>query len=587
MKKSIKKVTALVTALTLTMGTLASCGSEKEKSSKPASTSQTGTAATEDTPSAEPEENYDRSKSDTLNTLDGAEIQTYATEAEAFYDDAADFDMYTGGTEEYDDAGENEYTLVADEPLSTFSTDVDTASYTTLRRMIGQGYYEPAAVRTEEFLNYFHYDFPFPENDDKLAICTELTDCPWNSSAQLLMIGLQAQDIEVTDVPSNIVFLIDVSGSMESEDKLPLVREAFSLLSDNLGPQDRVSIVTYAGEDSVVLTGESGANTDVITDALNNLTAGGSTAGAAGINTAYDIAQQYFIEGGNNRVILATDGDLNVGPSSTEELTDLITEKREQGIFLSVLGFGMGNYKDNRLEALADNGNGNYAYIDNLDEARRVLVTEMNGTLFTVAKDAKVQVEFNPLNVSGYRLVGYENRIIASEDFEDDEKDGGEIGAAQQVTVLYEIIPNDGTEVPVKERTLKYQEDIRYPSAEEQTVESPYANELLTVSVRYKERDENESKLIEKAVTKDSYIDFGSSSDNMTVACAATMFAGLLRESEITGVKSAEEILSFCSERALPEQYSELTDLIQLFIDNAPEKYDYETYYDYDYDILY
>lgn len=448
-----------------------------------------------------------------------------------------EFNFYTEeaipeiNTEEYNHYAENSFQSVAEHPLSTFSTDVDTASFTNVRRMIEnrQDIFADA-VRTEEFINYFKYDYPQPDNDDKIGITTELSDCPWNDESKLMLVGLQAKDIDVQDIDSNIVFLIDVSGSMSDANKLPLVAQAFAMLAENLGQNDRISIVTYAGRDTVELEGESGANYSKIAETLAGLTAGGSTAGAAGINTAYELAQKYFIEGGNNRVILATDGDLNVGLSSQEELTALIEEKRDMGIFLSVLGFGMGNYKDSRLEALADNGNGNYAYIDSIDEAERVLVTEMNGTMFTVAKDAKVQVEFNPANVSYYRLVGYENRLLDDRDFEDDTKDAGDVGAGQQVTALYEIIP---TEAKVEEntRTLKYQDDVAYPEPEK-TEEGDLDRELLTVSVRYKEKDENESKLVDKPVMLASYVSKDEMSDNMKLASAAAMFAKTLGNSE-------------------------------------------------------
>ena len=434
-------------------------------------------------------------------------------------------------TEEYNHYAENSFLSVAEHPLSTFSTDVDTASFTNVRRMIEnrQDIFADA-VRTEEFINYFKYDYPQPDNDDKIGITTELSDCPWNEESKLMLVGLQAKDIDVQDIDSNIVFLIDVSGSMADANKLPLVAQAFAMLAENLGQNDRISIVTYAGRDTVELEGESGANYSKIAETLAGLTAGGSTAGAAGINTAYDLAQKYFIEGGNNRVILATDGDLNVGISSQEELTALVEEKRDMGIFLSVLGFGMGNYKDNKLEALADNGNGNYAYIDSIDEAERVLVTEMNGTMFTVAKDAKVQVEFNPANVSYYRLVGYENRLLDDRDFEDDTKDAGDVGAGQQVTALYEIIP---TEAKAEEntRTLKYQDDVAYPEPEKAD-EGDLDRELLTVSVRYKEKDENDSKLVDKPVMLASYVSKDEMSDNMRLASAAAMFAKTLGNSE-------------------------------------------------------
>ncbi|MBO5558782.1 von Willebrand factor type A domain-containing protein [Ruminococcus sp.] len=512
MKENTKRIFAMAAAIMMTVTMFASCGS-----------------ASDGTYKAENDTNITNN-----DVKGGKKPENITADAET---DGGEFNYYTEeaipeiNTEEYNHYAENSFQSVAEHPLSTFSTDVDTASFTNVRRMIEnrQDIFADA-VRTEEFINYFKYDYPQPDNDDKIGITTELSDCPWNDESKLMLVGLQAKDIDVQDIDSNIVFLIDVSGSMGDANKLPLVAQAFAMLAENLGQNDRISIVTYAGRDTVELEGESGANYSKIAETLAGLTAGGSTAGAAGINTAYELAQKYFIEGGNNRVILATDGDLNVGLSSQEELTALIEEKRDMGIFLSVLGFGMGNYKDSRLEALADNGNGNYAYIDSIDEAERVLVTEMNGTMFTVAKDAKVQVEFNPANVSYYRLVGYENRLLDDRDFEDDTKDAGDVGAGQQVTALYEIIP---TEAKVEEntRTLKYQDDVAYPEPEK-TEEGDLDRELLTVSVRYKEKDENDSKLVDKPVMLASYVSKDEMSDNMKLASAAAMFAKTLGNSE-------------------------------------------------------
>ena len=339
---------------------------------------------------------------------------------------------YGGGdfnTEEYNYISENGYKTTVKEPLSTFSVDVDTASYSNLRRYINSGQQIPAdAVRIEEMLNYFSYDYPEPENGDPFSVTTEYSDCPWNEDNRLLLIGLQAKEIDFSRrPPSNLVFLLDISGSMYSDDKLPLVQKSFTMLAENLTQKDRVSIVTYAGYESVVLDGVSGDQTARIAAALDDLEAGGSTAGAAGIEKAYELARKNYISGGNNRVILATDGDLNVGISSEGELTRLIQEKKKDGVHLSVIGVGTGNLKDNKMEALADNGDGNYNYIDSIFEAKKVLVDEMGGTLVTVAKDVKIQVEFNPRYVSGYRLIGYENRLLNQEDFNDDKVDAGEI----------------------------------------------------------------------------------------------------------------------------------------------------------------
>lgn len=437
--------------------------------------------------------------------------------------DNADFEQ---NDEEYNYISENGYTAVSSAPLSTFSADVDTASYTNVRRMIDDGMdVPPDAVRIEEFINYFDYDYADPADGEPFAVHTELSDCPWNDETELLMVGINTKgfDAVLDERPAmNLVFLIDVSGSMYDDNKLPLVQKSFSMLTDNLTAADRVSIVTYAGSDEVVLEGADGNDRKKILRAINDLEAGGSTAGAAGINTAYDIAQKYFIDGGNNRVILATDGDLNVGLSSESELTRLIEEKRESGVFLSVLGFGTGNYKDNRLEALADYGNGNYSYIDSEKEAKKVLVDEMSGTLFTVAKDVKFQLEFNPVNVKGYRLIGYENRVMAAEDFNDDTKDAGEIGAGHSVTVLYEIVPAD-SKMELGESELKYASDS----------EGVMGDELLTVNIRYKVPEGSESKLLTYPVNKSLYSD--KMSADMNFASCVAEFGMLLRNSRYIG----------------------------------------------------
>ena len=475
-----------------------------------------------------------------MNNEKGAQHYTEAAIAEDYANDAApadgeamppemnsvdDSDIQQND-EEYNYIKENGYTAVSSAPLSTFSADVDTASYTNVRRMIDDGMdVPPDAVRIEEFINYFSYDYSDPADGEPFAVHTELSDCPWNDETELLMVGINTKDFDAVldERPAmNLVFLIDVSGSMYDDNKLPLVQKSFSMLTDNLTAADRVSIVTYAGSDEVVLEGADGNDRKKILRAINDLEAGGSTAGAAGINTAYDIAQKYFIDGGNNRVILATDGDLNVGLSSESELTRLIEEKRESGVFLSVLGFGTGNYKDNRLEALADYGNGNYSYIDSEREAKKVLVDEMSGTLFTVAKDVKFQLEFNPANVKGYRLIGYENRVMAAEDFNDDTKDAGEIGAGHSVTVLYEIVPAD-SKMELGESELKYASDS----------EGVMGDELLTVNIRYKEPEGSESKLLTYPVNKSLYSD--KMSADMNFASCVAEFGMLLRNSRYIG----------------------------------------------------
>lgn len=449
---------------------------------------------------------------------------------------AEDFHGEVWNTEEYDSIRETGFQSVHNQPLSTFSVDVDTASYSNLRRMIEDGYslqeIPSGAVRIEELLNYFTYDYNLPEGDEPFGVTTVLGDCPWNEDAKLLQIGLKTEEIDFSEAPdSNLVFLLDVSGSMYSDDKLPLLQKSFAMLAEELTEKDRVSIVTYAGSDKVVLEGVSGDEKTKIIDALESLEAGGSTNGADGIETAYKLAGEYFIEGGNNRVILATDGDLNVGVSSESEMDELITEKKESGVFLSVLGFGTGNMKDNKMETLADRGNGNYVYIDSLSEAKKVLVEQMGATLVTVAKDVKLQVEFNPAYVKGYRLLGYENRMLQTEDFDDDKKDAGEIGAGHMVTALYEIIPvNSEQEIP--ETELKYQAESGNVGVEN--------GEWLNLKIRYKAPDSDESRLCSYPVTEDAYME--QPGEDFYFAAAVAEFGLLVRDSEYKKDASFENV---------------------------------------------
>ncbi|MGN0690866.1 MAG: von Willebrand factor type A domain-containing protein [Oscillospiraceae bacterium] len=468
---------------------------------------------------------YDNSLGATMGSAD----VTYAVDTEY---------QYFPNSEEYEDITESGFKLTAENPLSTFSADVDTASYTNIRRMINNGYYPNSeAVRIEEIMNYFDYDYPNAKDGEPFSVTTELSACPWNEDNQLLLVGIKADESKVqTDLPMNLVFLIDVSGSMYDSDKLPLVQQAFTMLTDKLDSEDRISIVTYAGEDRVVLRGESGENKKVINNAINDLTAGGATAGAAGIATAYEIAEEYFIEGGNNRVILATDGDLNVGVSNKDGLVELIESERDSGVYLSVLGFGEGNLKDDRLEALADNGNGNYSYIDCVSEAKKVLIDEMDSTLVTVAKDVKFQVEFNPENVAGYRLIGYENRALADRDFNDDTKDAGEVGAGSTVTVLYELIPANSANT--------YTPEYKY-SANEKPVETAapsgeYSDELLTVNIRCKAPDSEESELYSYPVKVSLFTERMPRDLNFAACCAE--FGMLLRNSENKGTASWSDL---------------------------------------------
>ena len=402
----------------------------------------------------------------------------------AGYYQSAGFD-----TESYDAIAENNYHKTTDNPLSTFSIDVDAASYSNVRRYLSQGTLPPAgSVRVEEMINYFSYQYPQPEGKHPFSVTTELTSCPWNPKHQIAMIGLQGKKIAYDKLPaSNIVFLIDVSGSMEDDNKLPLVKSSLHLLTDQLRPEDKVAIVVYAGNAGLVLPATSGAEKMKIKSAINNLSAGGSTAGGAGIELAYKTARENFMTEGNNRVILCTDGDFNVGASSDAAMVTLIEKQRESGVFLTVLGYGMGNYKDSKMQQLADKGNGNHAYIDDITEAKKVLINEFGGTLFTIAKDVKLQVEFNPAKVQGYRLIGYENRILAKEDFNNDKKDAGDMGSGHSVTALYEIIPV-GSEAPELDSVDK----LRYQKVANKS-KSNFDGVILNVKLRYKQPDASKS----------------------------------------------------------------------------------------------
>jgi Ca-activated chloride channel homolog len=427
------------------------------------------------------------------------------------------------GGESYATINENPFRSVSAEPLSTFSVDVDTASYANVRRFLTEGTLPPAdAVRVEEMINYFRYSYPQPTGGAPFSVVTELTECPWNPRHRLALIGLQGRQLPDDDLPPrNLVFLIDVSGSMQSPDKLPLVRNAMRLLADTLTARDRVAIVVYAGSSGLVLPATPGHHRGRIHRAIAELEAGGSTNGGQGIQLAYHVARSQFIDGGINRVILATDGDFNVGLTSHHELVKLIEHERASGVFLSVLGVGTGNLKDSTMEMLADKGNGNYAYLDSLTEARKVLVSEAGSTLVTIAKDVKLQIEFNPRHVAGYRLIGYENRVLANEDFNDDKKDAGEIGAGHSVTALYEIVPA-GTEMPRPAvDPLKYQTPVT------PNTQAAASNELLTVKLRYKHPSADESQLITRTLDNRSQ----PMSPNVGFASAVAEIGMLLRDS--------------------------------------------------------
>ena len=582
MKKNyFKKSMGIILAAGLMMTSLSGCGSKEAVSTDHSSNDTYEATETsddvayddvyeescaEDTDSSY--ESYNSSSAAVAEAEDSSNYGAPAYKSEKsdelagyYRDDSESYNMWD--SREYSHVAENDFISTAKENVSTFSADVDTASYSNIRSYINDGNYIPEdAVRIEEMINYFHYDYKEPKKGEPFSVNMEVDRCPWNEDHQLVMIGLKAKAIENRDrKPTNFVFLIDTSGSMDEPNKLPLVKCAFVKLLSELDENDTVSIVTYAGSDEVVLEGESGENTDRIANALDNLEAYGSTNGSAGINTAYNIAEKYFRRNGNNRVILATDGDLNVGVTSEDGLTKLITEKKESGIFLSVLGFGNNNLKDNKLEALADNGNGNYAFIDSVYEAKRVLVEEMGSTLETVAKDVKLQTTFDESVVEKYRLIGYENRMLAKEDFDDDTVDGGEIGSGHEVTALYEI-------VPTKDAADNYYSE----------------NHILDLSIRYKEPKEDESKLLKYACT---YTDEGfdnDASDNMLWAESVACFGMILKNGEYSGrstIKLAKELASrtnYTSD-ALRVEYFSLLEMA----DYMYEGISYNYYDDYDY----
>lgn len=462
--------------------------------------------------------------------------------------------------EGYDKITENKFLKATDNPLSTFSIDVDAASYSNVRRFLNQGQLPPAgAVRIEEMVNYFKYEYPQPVKNEPFSINTEISDAPWNKAHKLVLIGLQGKKIPTDNLPaSNLTFLIDVSGSMSGPDRIGLVKASMKMLTDQLREQDKVSIVVYAGAAGLVLAPTSGANKTKIKEAIDNLEAGGSTAGGAGIKLAYKTAKQYFVKGGNNRVILCTDGDFNVGESSDDAMERLIEEERKSGVFLTVLGYGMGNYQDAKMQKLADKGNGNHAYIDGITEAKKVLVNEFGGTLFTIAKDVKLQIEFNPAKVQGYRLIGYENRMLAKEDFNNDKKDGGELGSGHTVTALYEVIPvGIESDFLQKVDSLKYQKNVVPFSQSSQT------DEIMTVKFRYKEPDGDVSKLIEHPV-KDKQIAIAKTSDNFRFATSVAEFGMLLRNSEFKSNASFENVLTLARKAKAKDEEGYRSEFIRL-----------------------
>ena len=487
-------------------------------------------------------------------------VRTKAASGAMYQGNGYGFDTYQNwNTEEYSTIHENGYKNPMNDPLSTFSIDVDAASYSNVRRFLNNGQRPPKdAVRIEELINYFNYEYAEPKGDEVFSVNTEVAMAPWNPTHQLVQIGIQGKNIATDRLPSsNLVFLLDVSGSMNSANKLPLLKSAMKLLVGKLREGDKVSIVVYAGAAGLVLPPTDGQDKETIIAALDKLSAGGSTAGGAGIKLAYATAREQFIEGGNNRIILATDGDFNIGASSNAEMERLIEQERESGVFLTVLGFGMGNYKDSKMEILADKGNGNYAYIDNLLEAKKVLVNEFGGTMFTIAKDVKIQVEFNPELVQSYRLIGYENRLLNKEDFNDDKKDAGELGAGHTVTALYEIVP---VGVEFENKSV---DPLKYQKQEQEVKAGKYGSELMTVKIRYKEPDGNKSKLLAQTV-KNSNKGWKQASDNFQWAAAIAEFGMILRDSEYIDTNSYAQVLELANASKGKDEFGYRAEFIRL-----------------------
>ena len=529
----MKRLFCILTALTLFFSILTGCGSMS------VSLKESGTL-------------------DSQLAASSAPAYSMADGAYEVYEEAETMGEFN--TEEYDALVENCFISVVNAPVSTFSADVDTASYCNVRRMINDGYgigdIPTGAVRTEEMLNYFTYDYAAPEEGAPFGITAAISGCPWNAENLLLVLGITTEDLDYEDIGGcNYVFLVDTSGSMDSYDKLELLKESLIGLLDNLRDTDRISIVTYSGSSSVLARGVYGDDRDELKNIINSLGAGGSTNGSAGIMDAYALAEEYFITGGVNRIIMCSDGDLNVGITSQSDLYDLVSEKRESGVYLSVLGFGTGNYSDSRMETLADNGNGNYYYIDCAEEAEKVLCDELISTLVTVAGDVKFQIEFNPYYVQNYRQLGYENRQLQTEDFDDDTVDAGEVGSGCCLTVVYELVPADA-EAVVDGTDLKYQDTELSDAAN--------SDEWMTVSIRYKQPGEDESQLLEYTIGNSDFTDDPSS--DWRFAAAVCEFAMLLRDSQYKGTSTIEGLLSILEDLdIIDDPYKmEFTSLVEM-----------------------
>lgn len=536
---------------------MSGCSSIKKEDAKP----NNETTDYTESPSEGSEESKDKSEVEGVVTITAdADNNVYTLRVEGSNEDVS----ITYEKNIYDERYENRFYKVTDSPLSTFSIDVDTAAYSNIRRMIIDGY-EPdrESVRIEEMINYFEYDYTEPKGNAKFSVNTEIGVCPWNTDNKLVLIGLKGKE-NTELINSNLVFLLDVSGSMNRPEKLPLLKSGFKMLLDSLGEKDRISVVVYAGSSGVVIDGARGNEKDYIKMKLNELEAGGSTAGASGIDLAYKLAEKYFIEGGNNRVILATDGDFNVGPSSEYELEKLIESKRDSGVFLSVLGFGRDNFQDNKMETLADKGNGNFYYLDTMYEAKKVLVDNLSGMLFAIAKDVKIQVEFNPNNVAEYKLIGYENRILNKEDFNNDKIDAGELGAGHTVTALYEIVPRDAYNASNVD-DLKYQDDTK-AYKDDAANKDKYEDEWMTVKLRYKNLDSDNSRKVEKIIRTKDFEVFPS--NNFEFASAVAEFGMILRNDIYKSDESLKNLVNRAERGIEGDDYGfrmEFVNLVEIY----------------------
>ncbi len=546
-----KRIVVLLLATIMAVTTVAGCGNSSAETSDATATEAYATA--DEAPADTGTHSKTESSVNSAATSDASYAVEYEpamveAEGEAWYDyddssakksvvpERRYAQNNDASGETYTFNPENGFNSVMSDPLSTFAADVDTASYANMRRFVNDGYglynFPKGSIRAEELINYFKYDYSAPKNGERFGVDAVVSECPWNKNNMLMILGVNTKDLKEKNKPdSNIVFLLDISGSMNSSNKLPLLKDAMELLVENLTENDRVSIVTYASGTHVVLEGVPGDQTSKINRAFEKLKAGGSTNGEGGIELAYEIAQENFIKDGNNRVILATDGDFNVGKCTGDDLKELISEKKESGVFLSVLGFGMGNYSDTTAETLADAGNGNYAYIDSIKEAKKVLVDEMSSTLYTVAKDTKLQVEFNPALVSEYRLIGYENRALAAQDFTDDTKDGGELGAGHQVTAVYEIRLADSRDGG---SDLKYQDNVISDKGWSK-------DEWCTLSIAFKDPDKNESQYMEFPIGADNYT--AKPSEDFMFATSVAEYAMALTDSEYLVDMTREEAI--------------------------------------------